>query len=86
MSVLKDRLGRAAKPLIAAIMTEGSRGQRPMLGATWLSAAWMTVPRKDASAPRCDRRAEGVVQCFHHAAGTFEGADMRYRNANRNAT
>ena len=37
MSVLKDRLGRAAKPLIAAIMTEGSRGQRPMLGATVLA-------------------------------------------------
>ncbi|MCY4550350.1 MAG: hypothetical protein OXC28_18445, partial [Defluviicoccus sp.] len=30
MSLLDDTLGRATKPLIAAIMAEGSGGQRPM--------------------------------------------------------
>ena len=26
------------------------------------------------------------MQCFNHASGTFEGADMRYLNTNRNVT
>ena len=40
MSAINDILGGAAKPLIMAVMTEGSGGQRPMAGTTVAVAGW----------------------------------------------